>query len=101
MSATDDEPLFATSAFVEALAETEGRERVVDLWAVVLDQGDGERIGAFEMGNPDGGRIPLLLISPEREQLARFDLDHMARLEGATVRLRHFRACHDQTECRP
>jgi hypothetical protein len=93
----DDEDVYVLSE--DGVEQAHGL--IVDLWVVTLDQGNGERMAAFDAVAPDGSQVPFLLVTSEREVLERIDFEDMARREQATVRLRHFRACHDQGEFKP
>jgi hypothetical protein len=76
-----------------------GAGLVTDLWVLMIDRGDGT--GELIAATDDGSAAGLAMVSTEPELFEHIDLAEMARMEGATIRLRHFRACHDQGEFKP
>lgn len=90
-------------AYVEGVerAQARGAGLVTDLWVLMIDRGDGE--GELIVCTDDGtdsGR-GMAMVSTNVEVFEGIDLAAMARGESATIRLRHFRACHDQGEFKP
>jgi hypothetical protein len=82
-----------------AQAEAVTAGLVTDLWVLMIDRGDGS--GELIAASDDGSTTGMAMVSTVRELFDKLDLAEMAKTEGATVRLRHFRACHDQSEHRP
>lgn len=93
-----EEVLAAAQQFIdaidEAMADDDDDELVVgDLYAVIVQRDGGPEL---VVAVPEGGCSRVPLISPYRDDFDRFDFAELARDENATIRLRHYVACHDE-----